>query len=119
GWDRAGEEARLRSVPIICSYRDDKDRDWDKLRGGAFANDKFVAFLNDACVCLVGHDAGGHKPITETDPKTKGQVERCPKYPGISCSVHERGFADAGGRFVWTSLPAIYICLPHRTLPTL
>lgn len=115
-FDKAVDEATLRNLPIICFYLDDKDKDCDKLRGGAFQNDKLVAFLNESCVCLVGHDAGGHKPILETDPKTKGQVERCPKYPGISCSVHERGFADAGGRFVWTSFPAIYICTPDGKL---
>src|SRR5262245_29186958 len=68
--DKAITEARLRNVPIIAFYLDDNDKDYPKLRGGAFANAKFVDWCNENAIAIVGQ-AETHPPLKEVDPKTK------------------------------------------------
>jgi hypothetical protein len=113
--DKAITEAKLRNVPIIAFYLDDNDKDCPRLRGGGVASAKFVDWCNENAIAVVGQ-AETHPAQKELDPKTKKEVEVCPKYPQISCKVHERVFADASGRFVWTSFPAVYICNPDGAL---
>lgn len=57
-------------------------------------NEEFIAWTNENIVAVVGHDGatGGkedHKPVEETDPKTKEKREVCPSYPGLTCAEHK------------------------------
>src|SRR5262249_42049808 len=52
--DKAIEQAQLRNVPIIAIYLDDKDADCKKMRAGAFQNPKFVEYVNELAIAIVG-----------------------------------------------------------------
>ena len=59
-----------------------------------FDNDDFIAWANENIVVAVGHNTSTpgneqHKPVKETDPKTKEEREVCPKYPGLTCEEHK------------------------------
>lgn len=45
-------------------------------------------------VPAVHHTTKTHKPEKVLDPKTRKEVERCPKYPSITCDVHENMRAE-------------------------
>ena len=64
------------------------------------SNDDFIAWTNENAVAEVGHDGatGGkedHKPVDETDPKTKEKRSVCPSYTGLTCEEHRKCRADA------------------------
>jgi len=62
-------------------------------------NDDFVAWTNENCLCVVGHNGAvhgeDHKPVDVTDPKTKESKSVCPKYLGLTCAEHQQVQADA------------------------
>jgi hypothetical protein len=62
-------------------------------------NDDFVAWTNENCLCVVGHNGAvhgeDHKPVEVTDPKTKEKKSTCPKYLGLTCEEHQAVQADA------------------------
>lgn len=111
--DKAIDEAKQRHVPILVVFIDDKDKDCDRLIGGAFSSARFVDYVNEWAVPVIGENKGHHEPVKQMDAKTKKPVDRCPRFPTIPCGVHESVFAAAAGsQFVWTSFPAVYVCRP-------
>jgi hypothetical protein len=112
--DKAIEEAKLRNVPIVAFYLKQDSPSSRKLRG-TLSTAKFADTLNEAAVALIGQDKD-HAPVKGVDPKTGKEIDVCPQFPGISCDLHARGIAEAGGRFAWVDLPAVFMCKPDGEL---
>lgn len=112
-WEEGLEEATRRNVPILVILQKD---------GGAmpFQNHlrqpAFVTHLNDRAVVIVGHRPNGHEAAKRADPRTKTEVEYCPVYPSIECSVHNTMYDMYAGRFDYAELPAAFICRPDGTM---
>ena len=64
-----------------------------------FGKDDFVAWANENIVLAVGHNGAthgeDHKPVDQTDPKTKETHSVCPKYFGLTCEEHQKVHGDA------------------------
>lgn len=92
------------------------------------SNDDFIAWTNENAVVEVGHSGavGGkedHKPVEETDPKTKEKRSVCPSYPGLTCEEHRKCRADASSGAEGTpkigeaaGVPNSWVILPDGTV---
>lgn len=111
-WEEGLEEATRRNVPILVILQKDGAAMpfQGHLRQAAFAS-----FLNDRAVVIVGHRANGHEPSKRIDARAKTEVEYCPVYPSIECSVHNTMYDMYAGRFDYAELPAAFICRPDGT----
>jgi PAS domain-containing protein len=112
-WEEGLAEATRRNVPILVILQ--KDGAAMPFQGH-LRQAAFVSFLNDRAVLLVGHRPNGHEPAKRADPRTKTEVEYCPVYPSIECSVHNTMYDSYAGRFDYTDLPAAFICRPDGTM---
>lgn len=106
-WDEGLAEAQRRNVPILVILQKEEAQPFVKnLQQAAFAQ-----FLNDRAVVIVGHRPNGHQPAKRVD-RDKQEVEFCPLYLSIQCSVHDAIYNDYAGRFDYAELPAAFICRP-------
>mgnify|MGYP000198940690 CR=1 FL=1 len=83
-WEEGIEEATRRNVPILVILQKDGA---PMPFQGHLRQAAFVGFVNDRCVVIVGHRGGGHEPSKRVE-RDKTEVEYCPIYPSIQCSVH-------------------------------
>lgn len=107
-WDEGLAEARRRNIPVLVILQKDGAQPFVKhLQQPAFAQ-----FLDDRAVVIVGHRPGGHQPAKRVDRREGREVEYCPLYLSIPCSVHDAIYNDDSGRFDYAELPAAFICRP-------
>jgi hypothetical protein len=104
GWDAGLEEARRRNVPVVVVLQKDGSTSFP------LTNPAVAGPLADRAVVIVGHRPGGHQPAKRVDKKEKKEVEYCPTYPSIACSVHDFVYNNYAGRYDYKDLPAAFIC---------
>lgn len=76
---------------------------------GLFHNPVFVNHITEFAVAVVGHSEA-HTMVTRTDPRTGQQVQRCPNYGSIPCSVHQQSMQGARSHFEFRGVPASFVC---------
>jgi hypothetical protein len=111
-WDATFEEATARNIPVLFLLGNDKKAPWT----GWFSQPAAAAFLNDRVLVVVAHAGGGHEPEQVVDRKTKQKVERCPRYPQITCQVHADFYTTYGGHFDYEELPAGFLLRPDKSV---
>ncbi|RMG10802.1 MAG: hypothetical protein D6731_16745 [Planctomycetota bacterium] len=107
-WDATFEAAKQRNVPVLFLLGRDGKTPWTAW----FENPKLANYLADRVLVIVGHRGGGHAPAKHRDPKTGEEVERCPVYPQLTCSVHKRFYDEKAGYFDYEELPAGFLLRP-------